>query len=123
MHRTTKHILWQLILFAGVVAATAFLAVHVGGCTGWTEGGRLAAGRESFNATVNALAIAREEGQFTPDEAATITVFIEAGQSYLDRWQGAVEAGVDARYWSDMAESVIVELRAKLIAAQRKENP
>ena len=108
-----------------LVVSCVVAAVLAGGCTWpsadqWTPRGRLAAARETFNGTVNALAALREGGQFTQDESEGITLYIETGHMCLARWEAAIDLGQGTAGPIEQFNAVIRELMAAQKVAERR---
>ena len=63
------------------------------GCMAWTPEARLAASRDSFNASVHVVTTFCDNGAFTLERARQIVVIVKAGQKALDDWHDAIESG------------------------------
>lgn len=69
------------------------------GCTFWQDSSpelKLLTAQKTFTRTVNALALARENGAFTKEQSAAITTVIHEAHGYLDAWADAELAGEPA---------------------------
>jgi len=74
------------------------------GCnTGWKVGDkivvtpnqRLKASRDVFGSTVRTLTALKRQGVISKEQAAEITPWVLLAQQGLDRWQAALELGLD----------------------------
>lgn len=113
------------------IIAAAMLAVLCapGGCvqpvgnpmSAWTPRAKLLAARQTFESTVNVVAVLREQGSFTADEAATIRAVISIGENILDRWEAMVLAGQPVPVGAIKEyNAVVLELRAAQVKVQRE---
>ena len=78
---------------------------------------KLAMARDTFNATVNALADLREQGHFTDEQCKAITGLIAAGSVALDLWEAAISRGAPpearaARFLAIMADLAAIHAGA-----------
>lgn len=107
-----------------LVALVAAMLLTVSGCgtsfPAWTPKAQLAGSRDTFNATLNSLAVLRRAGAFTEKEGEAVTMYIDMASKILDRWEAAIELGQPTKGLLDAFDTVLQELVARRIAAERR---